>query len=521
MANYFDTTTRWVESCMGYTDKPLLKNQRIIAERDRIFSYGSHFEIARMIRDRKQPSHWLINGDRFSNTTSRHQSEVLSSIIRRGGSIPRVTIPYSALEAADVVLDSVQIIESTSDRWETINQRFEEMPPQVKWQWETTYADMGGWQNSLTGEFHARMKQWGEPRPKQRTCEACETPPNYLSYVRGVAEEDRQAKYREYTEAEEIHEAHQRLRHGVWEEVPHHIRNTGRKTLVPTRGWQSDWDLVDDPESMSGVAYVVSRRRHWLGESLVKAKVRYRGRQWCSTCAHTGIVEPYSEQFADDQGYGPLTQRQDYYAPNPEQYLQLVLEQRVYRHRTVAATRLTDQCGRCLGSGWINTWKTRSAYFLSGFDSNEARVSYFFAELPPKVKPTTVAEAYETLKTGAVRLAEQVGREVQRQGDVWIIPMPDLTLKQLLAEGGVHVKREVAYIKQQRGPSRRISYTDASLFGTNHTASEVVRVGTLTYARGIVRHEPEGRQPDHARTKIADGKTWALCQKNTVPIGRA
>ena len=78
------------------------------------------------------------------------------------------------------------------------------------------------------------------------------------------------------------------------------------------------------------------------------------------------------------------------------------------------------------------------------------------------------------------------------------IPMPGVTLRELKAQGGVHEKR-------------------GNLLGTNHVATETVRVGRRTWARGTLTHAPEDRAPDHARVTI--GKTWHLIQKNTVPIG--
>jgi hypothetical protein len=520
MANYFDTTTRWVESCLGYTDKPLLKNQRLIAEPDRIFSYGSHFEIARLIRDRRNPSHWMLNGDRFSNTTSKHQAEVLSAITRRGGSFARVTIPYSALQAADVLLDTVQIIESTSDRWEDKQEYFFEMPDSATWQYDTETADLGGWQNSKTGEFVARLKMWGEAGPKRETCVVCADPVGYTHFMKRYPD-DRDRAWTECQEFTQAIEAHRRFSHGEWEEIGHHVRETGRRRLISRRGW-SEWDLVDMPDSPTGVAYVRSWRRHWLGESVIKAKVSYRGWRKCRDCEGTGVVEPYSEQFADDEGYGPLTERQDYYAPSTEQYVTIVEDDMVYRHRTVAATRMTTQCATCGGARRNRVNRQRWAYFLSGFDSNEARPSYFFCELPPKARPTSVAEAYQVLKPRAVHLAEQVGREVERQGDIFWIPMPDLTLRDLRKQG-TYLKRTTE--TEEFGPdwnrTRVTHFTGGEpyVLSTNHTVSEQVRVGRLTYARGIMRHEPDRRRPDHARIKLGDGKTWGLVVKNTVPIG--
>jgi hypothetical protein len=166
------------------------------------------------------------------------------------------------------------------------------------------------------------------------------------------------------------------------------------------------------------------------------------------------------------------------------------------------------------------TRRRRWAYFLSGFDSNEARPSYFFTELPPGVKPTTVAEAYDTLKPKVVALAEEMGREVQRQGDIYWVPMPDLTLRDLKQQGGVHRHRGGTHLVEVKNSRREFvapRRDDVHVLSTNHTATDVVTVGPLTYARGILRHEPDFRRPDHARIKLGDRKTWGLVLKNMTP----
>lgn len=522
MANYDDHSCRWVEVSMGWTDKNLFKNNRMPAYRDRIDSYGSHFTIAELLRDKhNQPETFLINGDRFSNTTTKHQAAVLGAITRRAGHIPRVTIPFSALEAANIVRSSVQIVESTSDWWEERTEERTEFPAEAKWEYEERVADKGGWQNSLTGEFVPRPEgSYYGGMPRRGTCDECVNEPRCKWDAA-----DRDQAWRDYEQAKKDHEAHIRLRHGAWEEVSHHIRNTGRKVVRNRRGWVQ-WEILDDPDSPTGVVYVRSWQRHWLGASLIRARVSYRGRAKCRACHGTGVVEPYSEQFADDEGYGPLTWKQDSYAYSQEVYVRRLEEDGyIGRHRTVAATRMVTRCPDCGGARWRRVTRQRWAYFLSAFDENESRPSYFFCELPPRVRPTTVAEAFETLKPQSVKLAEELGREVQRQGDIYWIPMPDLDLRTLKEQGGRHIRRKIVVTDEGDRwgrPARRMGWADGadpSVLSTNHTATEQVRVGRLTYARGTLRHEPSGRRPDHARIRLGDGKTWGLVVKNTVPIG--
>lgn len=139
--------------------------------------------------------------------------------------------------------------------------------------------------------------------------------------------------------------------------------------------------------------------------------------------------------------------------------------------------------------------KPRTAYFLSGFDAQERHLSYFFAELPHKV--ATLAEAYESLKPLAVRMAEGEGREVKRQGDVYAIPLPSASVRTLRKAGATFGRQ-------------------AHVLGTNHAATEVATLGNVTLARRTLWHRPEGRNPDHRR--VALGSTWHVLVKNTVPV---
>lgn len=64
-------------------------------DKDVLYSYGSHFPLA--IRKRWGSGiEYLINGDRYSNTTSSHQNLCISNLT------PNVQVPFSALDAADL-----------------------------------------------------------------------------------------------------------------------------------------------------------------------------------------------------------------------------------------------------------------------------------------------------------------------------------------------------------------------------------------------------------------------------------
>lgn len=140
-----------------------------------------------------------------------------------------------------------------------------------------------------------------------------------------------------------------------------------------------------------------------------------------------------------------------------------------------------------------------TGYFLSAFDTQEGFGLYFLAQLPKGARPKTVAEAFEALKPAEVVSAETEypKREILRQGDIFAIARPELKTRDL------------------------IRWDQTYLLGTNHTATEVRVLGGKTYARGILRHKPQWRRPDHRNVKLGDRKTWFEVVKNTVPEGRS
>jgi hypothetical protein len=146
---------------------------------------------------------------------------------------------------------------------------------------------------------------------------------------------------------------------------------------------------------------------------------------------------------------------------------------------------------------------SRTATFLSAFDENETRSMYFLAQLPDGATPATVAEALEALKPPEVTAAEAAGLTVQRQGDVFAIPL-DTTTRRVRTEAVNHEISRAVYV-----------------LSVNHTASEsAVTADGRTLARGILRHRPREswRRPEHRNVKLGDGRTWHRLVKNNVPM---
>lgn len=152
-------------------------------------------------------------------------------------------------------------------------------------------------------------------------------------------------------------------------------------------------------------------------------------------------------------------------------------------------------------AGRWDTAKPQTTYFLSGFDSNERHAHYFLAQLPAGAEPTSVKDAFEILRPEQVREADAQGVTVTRQGDVFAVPMPHLTT------------RELTKLAPRTKATR--------LLGLSHVATEVITARDgMTYARGTLTHRPlqTWRAPEHRRQRMGDGKTWHLIVKNTVPV---
>ena len=508
MATHDEVAQRWASRIL-YPGREALSSRNLFDSGDSIFSYGSHFEVGRILRDRKgEPRAWLLNGNTYSNTTTRHQGAVRDAVQRTG--LPVVTIPHAALNVAGIDLRTIEIVDVQRDWWTTNVITRQDRPG--RWEYDAPqYDDYGGWQNTRTGETIMRQ-HYGEPRPKVECNCVIDIPGPWAPGVWDGYCWERECAI------DRLREVHKRVRHGAWEEFRASTRQTGRKRMVSSK--YVVWDLVDDPDAPIGYVFEREVQRHWLGGSLIKAQVPYRVQVKHKACGGTGVAdEPWFTTYYPSRGeavLGPLTEEQMQVA---QEHNDRLMERNGgmrqpfgWEYALQASVKHTE-CRGCGGRGRVPTERRRTAYFLSGFDENETRPSYFFCELPPKVHPTTVAEALETLKPTAVRLAEQVGREVKRQGDIFAIPMPGLTLRELKAQGGRHVRRPKLVDIDGRttwdGPR-------PNLLGTNHEATEVVYVGRQTYARGTISHVPAFRRPDHKRTPL--GREWHLIQKNTVPV---
>ena len=439
---------RWYDIVKGHTTRGPLTASNIMVSGDLLYSYGTHFELARPLRDKKgEILAFLLNGDTYSNTTSGHQSHVRGRLSKE----QTVIIPHSALNSAGIDLDSVRIVHVKPDTWTTTEHRTTEFPQ---------------------GAVYRQEPQFDYP------------PPSDEDYA--------EALVKATDDARKTWE-HRVKRHGedprIWSDPgPFEPPTKNDLYLYPKRvlrcvteklytsGRRNAPEITVSTLETGEKQYEWTTTRHWLGEALIRARVTWQTQETCPDCG----------------GF--------------------------YRHPMVG-DEWDVRCRTCSNS-WRGTAGTilkahhRWAYYLSGFDHEEARPLYFFAELPRGVKPETVAEAYEALKPDPVRMAEQMNRPVFRQGDIFGVPLEAMDRKTLKA-----MKARVEKRNMSTNPDIKLPINLPYVLGTNHTASEVAYLpGGVTLARGTMYHDPNGRRADHARRRIGDGKAWHVVIKNTVPI---
>lgn len=445
---------RWVDRMTGRTDRGFLSSGNILCREDAIYSYGSHFEMARPLKDKKGKIHaFLLNGDTYSNTTSGHQSTVRQTLARTG--IQQVIIPHEALAGAGIDLDSIQLVDVSADRHETIQHHFTERQEG----WVVKREEIFGYRDYTPEELQAIVDK--------KDADALQSYNLRLGWVEKEGPDSFWAKHPEpRPEPFKVEKLEPYERH-TW-------CSLGTKDVLYTSARRGAPEIAITVDDDGTTHYRWTTYRHWLGESLIRAKVQWSRWETCRWCEGSGW------------GIGPAIWHGDQ----------------------------SVRCFPCRGRGGAAKLHHRWATFLSGFDHAEARPLYFLCELPRGAKPATVAEAYEALKPEPVKMAEQMNRPVERQGDIFAVPTT-LDNKVLKARGARIERRRVdknpdqPWLKQGSFPY---------ILNTNHTASEVAYLPDgVTLARGTMYHDPADRPQDHARHKLGDGKTWHIVIKNTVP----
>ncbi len=99
-------------------DTENIKTGREMGGLPAIYSYGTHFPMAILMPDEETGDArgwWLVNGDKYSLSTARHQSLVRRAISSSG--LPSVIISFSAMRQAGIDRSTVKVVHRTADQY--------------------------------------------------------------------------------------------------------------------------------------------------------------------------------------------------------------------------------------------------------------------------------------------------------------------------------------------------------------------------------------------------------------------
>jgi hypothetical protein len=105
---------RWLDVVEGRSTRLIgtRNSNTVFAIGNTVYSYGTHFPMAEHYGTQTD-GFFVVNGDRYSPTTSGHQSNVRGAI----GNRLHVIIPFSALDGAGIDRSSIEILDVTEDSW--------------------------------------------------------------------------------------------------------------------------------------------------------------------------------------------------------------------------------------------------------------------------------------------------------------------------------------------------------------------------------------------------------------------
>lgn len=361
----------WVEcASKRMTDPPSDERSSIIMRGDKLYHYGTHFCLAQVVRTPKgTPRLILLNGDRYTgaggygtNTGSR-QFQVRNAV--RQTNVPNVTIPFSALDAAGIARDSIELLDEVAERWTTTWRTYS---PRSDSYYGRMLADNGYVtvyrQASSTGERIEPNEDGTVTLPQDR---------HWLgeAVIRATA---RLESERKATDAEIAD-------YKRWCAYRHHLR-----TLEARR---KDAE-VELHAAYHAVAYLYPSP--------------YGGRFTYDTTRVPPNIEAEIGELRTK-----LSAAQDAYS------------EANYSRNVPDSHNIREVHGRGGKRYVIRITVSKRSKYLSAFDHNEAREVYFLCELP-RTDARTVDEAFEALKPREVIDAERAGLTPQRQGDIFALP---------------------------------------------------------------------------------------------------
>jgi hypothetical protein len=122
MTNNYESARRWVDVQEGRATRYIGHRLNVFGDDRALYSYGSHFPLIVPMRDESGALVlYLLNGDRYSVSTTRHQS-IARSVIA-DSDVPSVIIPFSAITAASIDRKTIRPLEIRPDRYSPVMRR--------------------------------------------------------------------------------------------------------------------------------------------------------------------------------------------------------------------------------------------------------------------------------------------------------------------------------------------------------------------------------------------------------------
>lgn len=449
------------------------QRSNVFTDGDTIYSYGRHFVIARVLRDvRGNARCILFNGDTYSVSTGRHQSDVRAAIRQHAADVPTIIIPFAALTAAGIDHDSIVPIDVHAERWEYTRNVAGDMPEGA----EQVSCQKTHWRDDWDASGFARLRATFD--------DSVPDPDN----VRWKALLDSAPK--------------------VW--------------AVQTGG---EWQEI----RREGDSFVWFTRRHWLGDSLFAARSNGRRRRvkflssfdrqertplyfLCELPATTATtvdealeaLKPDPVILAEAVGRKVTRQGDIFAVPMPGLTRAELREQgatfgkRSEARKGIAATARYDAIFTRLVQAEDVRFTTPDMLEVLAARS----AGMVFGRTRVQVRARPIADMWGRSHEARMEARRRVDSVSRHRRERW---------ERILRE------------REQAAHAAALDPRTVSMLGTSHTGTEVATMPDGTqYARGVMYHDPalmgEDRERDHARQKMGDGQTWHLIVKNTVPV---
>lgn len=540
MATAQECAVRYLQVCKGDAARHV-RAGNVYAEGATIYSYGRHFPMAEYFRagryGRTAPL-LLLNGDRASNTTDRHQSAVRDAVRQAQAfwpSLQSLIVPFSALDAARIQRETIRPLDVRADRvdrWrETVPGDFDN----PVWSGVRTTAGGAPAGDSVKGAVFEKGRIPGNPSATATRCH------------RGYS----------YTAAYDSSGTN-----GFVDYDPPRESFYANNGNVQVEYIEGNWS--------------VERTRHWLGDALFTAavpvaRVRTRERTLAEVISyarfaaknHTDAATAIEEWPLQVEDREVVHERRKYISSfdyNERRPLYFLATMPKGSAKTVAqaidelapravhaalarsidverqgdifaiATPLTDAdvYGRAVTRARRTQWTgspARPGEIGAPSPADTAR-RYRAA----KKDRAEILRRYWTNRAAQWRDWESLrGMPRERRDKAMRLPRQSWNRRTFAhAATALDLATQATMAKYEPGRERtRTALREGlSIFGTAHTATEVVKAkGGAVYIRGLMYHEPSlepGRRGgvDHARRPLGDRSTWYLAIRNTVPRQR-